>query len=499
MADFIRIKNNDNVLVVIKAFTKGSTISFEGSEIVLADDIPRGHKIALKDISEGGDVIKYGYPIGKAKTAIKKGEWVHKHNMGTKLSAQEQYTYNPVESTLEETEPETFMGYIRDDGRAAVRNEIWIIPGVNCVGDIASHLVRKSRDIIEKYGLDGIQTLNHPYGCSQLGDDHERTVKILAALANHPNAGGVLVIGLGCENNVQPEFKKAIKKACGDSYSEDRFRYMICQEVEDEHETGLALIEELAKNASRYKRRPVPVSKLVVGMKCGGSDGLSGITANPLAGRIGDMIISRGGSSILTEVPEMFGAEDILLNRCVSKDVFDSAAAMLNHFKEYFLSHGQPVYENPAPGNYEGGISSLEDKSLGCVQKGGFAPVVDVIGYGDQVRKTGLTLLSGPGNDSVSATNLAAAGAHVIFFTTGRGNPFCTVVPTVKISSNSDGYSKKGNWIDFNAGIIAENKSIDEAAEELYKKTLAIVSGEKTKGEINGFMQIGILKSGVTL
>lgn len=390
------------------------------------------------------------------------------------------------------------MGYIRDDGRAAVRNEIWIIPGVSCVNGLINQLAIKNQYLVDEYGLDGLYAFPHPYGCSQLGRDNEMTRKLLASLVNHPNAGAVLVVSLGCENNTPSEFQQAVIEATRSSWNPNRVKFMICQEIDDEIATGTELLKVLAKYAGKFKRQPVPVSKLVLGMKCGGSDGLSGVTANPVIGAVGDMLVARGGSTIITEVPEMFGAEGMLINRCVSDKVFQKAADMLNEYKDYFISHGQPVHSNPAPGNYEGGISSLEDKSLGCVQKGGTAPISDVISYGDQIRTNGLTLLGGPGSDLVSATNLTAAGAHIVIFSTGRGTPYCTAVPTVKVSTNTALAEKKKDWIDFNAGTVAEGQPIKEAAQALFEYLLKLVSGKiKTHGEQNNYREIAIFKNGV--
>lgn len=495
MAQVIKINSGDNVMVALQPLHKDDIIEDNGYKITLLSDIPQGHKFALADISEKDPVIKYGYRIGVAKSNISTGEWVHTHNMKTALSEQSDYSYNPVDAKIDSTKPSSFMGYIREDGRAAVRNEIWIIPTVGCVNDVCSKLVQENQHIVNEFGIDGIYTFPHPYGCSQMGDDHETTKRILAALAKHPNAGGVLVVGLGCENNTMDSFKEEIGE-----WNDNHTKFMICQDVSDELETGKDLLHELAQYAGKFKRQPVDVSKLVVGMKCGGSDGLSGITANALVGGFSDKLVSMGGTSILTEVPEMFGAENMLMNRCESKEVFDKAVKMVEDFKNYFVSHGQVVYENPSPGNKQGGITTLEDKSLGCVQKGGFAPVNDVIGYSESVRKNGLTLLSGPGNDLVSTTALTAAGAHIILFTTGRGTPFGAPAPTIKIASNSDLAKRKSGWVDFDAGVIADGNSIDDEASNLMDLVIKTASGEyETKTEKMGYRGIAIFKDGVTL
>ena len=438
-------------------------------------------------------MVKYGFPIGHATEPVEAGSWVHTHNMRTNLSGEEEYAYEPSVPEIEAAEAETFQGYRREDGRAAVRNEIWIIPTVGCVNDVAKKLVSDNQDLVSG-SIDGLYTFPHPYGCSQTGDDHAQTRKLLAALARHPNAGAVLVLSLGCENLQHDQFVEELGE-----YDAERVKFLTCQDVEDEFAAGRTLLEQCASYAGRYRREAVPVSELVIGLKCGGSDGLSGVTANPTVGAFSDMVIARGGSTVLTEVPEMFGAEGMLLSRCVNEQVFGKAAAMLNSFKDYFISHNETVYENPSPGNKKGGITTLEDKSCGCVQKGGTAPVADVIGYGEQVTAHGLSLLYGPGNDLVSATALTAAGAHIVLFTTGRGTPFGAPAPTVKIASNSGLAARKPGWIDFDAGPVADGEPIAEAAKRLYALVLDIAGGRPSKTELLGYREIAIFKNGVTL
>lgn len=493
MTKLIRINPRDNVAVALHPIAAGETLLVGGGAVTAAEEIPQGHKIALAEIKEGQPVVKYGFPIGHATADIAACAWVHTHNMRTNLSGEEEYTYEPAVPAVEHTEPETFMGFRRKDGRIAVRNEIWIIPTVGCVNDVAKKLAADSQDLV-KGGVEGLYAFTHPYGCSQTGADHAQTRKLLAALARHPNAGAVLVLSLGCENLQHDQFVEEL----GD-YDPERIKFLTCQDVEDEFAAGRALLEECAAFAAQFKREPVPVSGLVIGMKCGGSDGLSGVTANPTVGVFSDMMIARGGSTVLTEVPEMFGAEGMLLNRCVSREVFDKAAHMLNSFKDYFISHHETVYENPSPGNKKGGITTLEDKSCGCVQKGGSAPIADVIGYGDAVTAHGLNMLYGPGNDLVSATAMTAAGAHIILFTTGRGTPFGAPAPTIKIASNSALAAKKSGWIDFDAGPVADGEPIEEAAKRLFGLVLRVAGGEQTKSERMGFREIAIFKDGVTL
>ncbi len=489
----IQISPADNVAVALNDIEIGDNLGIGG--VTAAQAVARGHKIALAPIAQGEKVVKYGYPIGIASQTIAPGEWVHTHNVHTGLSEDAAYVYEPVLSPLAPVPAATFEGFLRPDGRAAVRNEIWIIPTVGCVNSVASKLVADNQHLVtDSVSVEGLYSFPHPFGCSQMGEDHARTRKLLAALARHPNAGGVLVLGLGCENCTMSQFKEELG-----TWDDERVKFLSCQDVEDEYAQGAQLLQQLADYAGGFKRQPLPVSKLVIGMKCGGSDGLSGITANPAVGRFSDMLIAQGGSTVLTEVPEMFGAEAMLFNRCINQEVFNKAAHMVGAFKQYFVDHGQVVYENPSPGNKEGGITTLEDKSCGCVQKGGTATVADVIDYGEAVTQNGLTLLSGPGNDLVSCTALTAAGAHIILFTTGRGTPFGAPAPTIKIATNSPLFHKKSGWIDFNAGTVAEGESLDAVSKQLLDFVIQVASGKQTKAEANGFREISIFKSGVVL
>ncbi len=490
MPDFIHINPKDNVAVALHPVKAGTL--FQG--VTAAEDIPQGHKMALVPIEKDAQVVKYGFSIGHAVSDIGPGAWVHTHNMKTNLSGEEEYSYEPKLNFPEAAQPDSFMGYLRPDGRAGIRNEIWIIPTVGCVNDIAKALVRENQDLV-KGSIDGLYTFTHPFGCSQTGADHAQTRKLLAALVRHPNAGAVLVLSLGCENLTHEQFVEEL----GD-YNEDRVKFLTCQQVEDEFAAARELLEQCAAYAGRFKRESLPASKLVVGMKCGGSDGLSGITANPTVGRFSDMLVAQGGSTVLTEVPEMFGAEGFLMNRCVSEEVFHKAVNMINGFKDYFIRHNEVVYENPSPGNKAGGITTLEDKSCGCVQKGGSAPIMDVIGYGEPVVTQGLNMLYGPGNDLVSSTALTAAGAHMILFTTGLGTPFGAPAPTLKIATNTPLAEKKRGWIDFNAGVVADGEqSIDQAAQALMELVLEVASGKQTRSEEKGFREISIFKDGVVL
>ncbi len=450
----------------------------------VAVELNDGHKRATTIIKKGENVIKYGFPIGHATEDIAEGEIVHTNNLKTNLGEKLTYTYAPELTTLEEIKDKTFMGYVRSDGQVGIRNDIWIVNTVGCVNKISERLAKET----------GAFAFPHPFGCSQLGDDQAVTQKILCGLIKHPNAGGVLVLGLGCENNNIDEMKKVLG-----AYDDDRVKFLNCQDENDEIETGIKIINQLKAYARTFERQPVPLSKLKIGLKCGGSDGLSGITANPLVGRISDLLIACGGTSALTEVPEMFGAETLLMNRCINEEIFNKNVNLINDYKDYFTSKGQVIYENPSPGNKAGGITTLEEKSLGCVQKGGTSNVVDVLDYGDTLSKCGLNLINGPGNDIVAITNLTAAGVHMILFTTGRGTPLGAPVPTLKIATNSNLAEHKRNWIDFNAGVLAEGKSMDETADELFNLCINVADGKAALNELYGYREISIFKDGVTL
>lgn len=493
MAELLRITPKDNVAVALTALSAGTTLTVEDITLTLVTDVPAGHKVALCSIPKDGHIIKYGFPIGYAKEDIPQGSHIHVHNLHTLLSGELEYDYHPTHPAIQPVEPTTFMGYSRQDGKVGVRNELWILPTVGCVNDVAKALERQAQCLVGG-GVESVYAFPHPYGCSQMGDDQENTRQILADLATHPNVGGVLVLGLGCENSGV----SFIEERMGD-YDKSRVRFLVCQQVEDEIAEGMNLLAQLADRMRGEARVPCPASKLVIGLKCGGSDGFSGITANPVIGGFSDLLVAQGGATILTEVPEMFGAETILMDRCETKDMFCKTVALINDFKRYFEEHHQTIYENPSPGNKAGGISTLEDKALGCTQKSGFAPVQDVLSYGEKVKVPGLNLLSAPGNDLVAATALASAGAQIVLFSTGRGTPFACPVPTIKIASNSKLAGFKHGWIDFNAGELLSGKTLPELSQALMALVLATASGQQVCAEKHGFHDLAIFKTGVTL
>ena len=494
MNELYRIRPQDNVAVALRALAPGEKASFGEGSAAVREAIPAGHKAALRDIPAGTDVVKYGFPIGRAKTDIPAGAWVHTHNMETKLSGLLQYEYHPSFRLPAPEQPEIFEGYRRADGRVGIRNEIWIIPTVGCVNAVAKQIEAECRKYLTPQ-LDGICAFTHPYGCSQLSQDLRNTQLALCGLIRHPNAGGVLVLGLGCENNGAEELKKVLGP-----YDPERVKFFVCQEHGDEVAEAAEEVRRLCSFASRAKRVPCGADELTVGLKCGGSDGFSGITANPLVGAFADRLVSQGGTAILTEVPEMFGAETLLMDRCRDEETFRATVKLIDDFKEYFMRYGQKIDSNPSPGNKAGGITTLEEKSLGCVQKGGNSPVAGVLAYGSPVREKGLNLLQGPGNDLVSSAALAISGAQLVLFTTGRGTPFGCPVPTMKIASNSALAARKPGWIDFDAGRLLSGESAETLSGELFRTVLAVASGRKrVRSEALDKSALAIFKDGVTL
>ena len=495
-SSFIKINPADSVVVCLRPFTKGETIEVDGKSVTLLQDTPAGHKVLIDDAPQGQNIIKYGYPIGHAREDLKSGQWVNENNLKTNLSGTLTYEYHPVDEKLNiPADDRTFQGYRRKNGEVGIRNEVWIVPTVGCVNGIAERLASQLEKETQLEGIDAVHAWHHNYGCSQLSGDHENTRKVLRDIVLHPNAGAVLVLSLGCENNQPDDFMAML----GD-YDKDRIKLLVTQKVVgDEVETGMEILRDLYQVAKQDKREACPLNELRVGLKCGGSDGFSGITANPLVGEFSDFLVAQGGTSILTEVPEMFGAETILMNRCETPALFEQTVKLVNDFKEYFLSHGEPVGENPSPGNKAGGISTLEDKALGCTQKCGRAPVSGVLGYGDRLQVKGLNLLSAPGNDLVASTALAASGCQIVLFTTGRGTPFGTFIPTMKISTNSNLFHNKPNWIDFNAGQLVEGRPMKDVLADFIDKIIRVASGEKAQNEKNGYREISIFKNGVTL
>ncbi|WP_323908884.1 UxaA family hydrolase [Aeromonas caviae] len=495
MQAVIRIHPADNVLVTLRELAAGEQIAHEGVAFTLSDPLPRGHKLALVALCEGDQIIKYGLPIGHATRAIAAGEHIHHHNLATNLSDLDEYSYQPelidVSTALPDREIQV---YRRHDGQVGIRNELWILPTVGCVNALAKQMKQQLERDTDLGAIDGVHLFSHQYGCSQLGQDHLNTRTLLQNLVHHPNSGGVLVVGLGCENNQIAAFRETLGPI-----DASRVRFMVCQQHDDEVEHGLGLLRELLAQMQQDRRQPGRLGELKFGLECGGSDGLSGITANPLLGCFSDYVIQHGGSSVLTEVPEMFGAERILMSRCQDEQTFDKTVQMVNDFKQYFIDHQQPIYENPSPGNKAGGISTLEEKSLGCTQKAGHSQVVDVLPYGARLQRPGLNLLSAPGNDAVATSALAGAGCHMVLFSTGRGTPYGGPAPTVKLATNSDLARRKPHWIDFNAGTLIEGTPMSSLLAQFIDLIVDIANGKPTCNERNDFRELAIFKSGVTL
>ena len=542
MDQILRISNTDTAGVALVDLSQGETATYGEGSLKVLSNIPAGHKVALTDIQKGTVILKYGNPIGEATEDIPKGAHIHTHNLRTCLKGAQDYEYHPADelhavseyhpageqnnsayaekpagdavifqglqqtlqnpaSLPESVVPASFHGFPRKFSRPGIRNELWILPTVGCVDDIAEELSRRGQALLPEFlkqhpgaEINGIYAFPHPYGCSQLGDDQDNTRKILANLAVHPNAGGVLILGLGCENSGIEELMPYLG-----AYDPQRIRFLKCQDVNDEIEEGLSLIRSLFAAMAEDRRTEIAASELVVGLKCGGSDGFSGITANPAIGVFSDILTAMGGSTILTEVPEMFGAETLLMNRCIDRALFEKTVRLINDFKNYYEASGMPVYENPSPGNKKGGITTLEEKALGCTQKSGTAPVSGVLAYGERLTAKGLNLLSAPGNDLVASTALAASGAQLVLFSTGRGTPFGCPVPTVKISSNSALFEKKARWIDFDAGVLLSGTPLPELGQLIFKEVLEIASGKTVKNEQNNCRGIAIFKNGITL
>lgn len=496
MQDAIKIHSLDNVAVALRDLDAGHTVELPPLTVQLQQAVTRGHKFALRPIAEGELVIKYGLPIAHATQPVAAGEVIHSSNARTNLSDLDEYDYQPefVEVPPQPGDREVQI-YRRASGEVGIRNELWILPTVGCVNGIARQILQRFlKETDNAAGTDGAFLFSHTFGCSQLGQDHENTRTMLQNMVRHPNAGAVLVIGLGCENNQVDAFRETLGLP-----ESDRIKFMVCQQHDDEVEAGLAHLHALYEVMRHDKRQPGKLSELKFGLECGGSDGFSGITANPLLGRFSDQMIANGGTTVLTEVPEMFGAERILMSRCRDESTFDKTVAMINDFKRYFIDHHQPIYENPSPGNKAGGITTLEEKSLGCTQKAGSSQVVDVLKYGERLKTPGLNLLSAPGNDAVATSALAGAGCHMVLFSTGRGTPYGGFVPTVKLATNSPLAEKKPHWIDFNAGRLLEGMSMDALLEDFVDTIVAIASGELTNNEKNDFRELAIFKSGVTL
>jgi len=495
MKSLIKLHPTDDVAIAMRNINAGEILPVDGEDIIVNENLDKGHKVALRDIAKSENVIKYGAPIGFALEEIKKGGWVHTHCVKTTLNDELEYQYQPEFFDQQPATPSPEVSiYRRENGEIGIRNEIWLIPTVGCVNGMISQMVREFKQRHPQLDIDGIHVFPHQFGCSQLGDDLETTRVLLQNMALHPNAGGALVVGLGCENNQLSAFRDGLGE-----YDENRIKFLITQQADDEIEEGVALLEQIYAKVSQDKRLPGTLSEVKFGLECGGSDGLSGITANPMLGYFSDYLIAQGGTTVLTEVPEMFGAETLLMSRCKDEATFNKLVSMVNNFKGYYKAHNQPIYENPSPGNKKGGITTLEDKSLGCTQKAGTSQVQAVLHYGERLQVPGLNLLDAPGNDPIATSALGAAGCHMVLFTTGRGTPYGGFVPTLKIATNSELANKKKRWIDFDAGVLINDVSMEQVHGEFVQLLVDIVNGKQTCNEVNDIREVAIWKKGVTL
>lgn len=496
MKSWIKVNPKDNLIVALESIDINTEIEVSGEKVVIKQAITKGHKIAISNIKKGQMLTKYGEYLGQASIDIEAGEWIHSHNAKTNLHAKTDYQYLPESiAELDQIADREVKIYRRANGDVAVRNELWVIPTVGCVNGIAQQIINTFTAQFDISAIDGVHVFTHQFGCSQLGDDHKKTKQLLQSMVTHPNAGGVLVLGLGCENNQIDPFREELGEI-----DETRIQFMVAQKYDNEIQEGVNRLASILETMRHDKRSEGKLSELRFGLECGGSDGLSGITANPLLGAFSDAVIANGGTTVLTEVPEMFGAESLLMNRAVNKEVYSKIVTMINGFKDYYLKHNLPVYENPSPGNKAGGITTLEDKSLGCTQKAGTSQVVDVIEYTHKISKPGLMLLNAPGNDAIATSALGAAGCQLVLFSTGRGTPYGGFVPTMKIATNSDLAARKPHWIDFNAGVlVTEDIEMKNLLNQFLDKVADIASGEQAKNEVNGIRELAVWKNGVTL
>lgn len=496
----IKLYPQDTVALATSELKKGQTVTVDGETITLLDDIPNAHKIALKDFETGEAVRKYDNIIGYASKPIKKGEWIHSHNEVTGLGKSKEYTYdfNPISIFPGESD-KTFMGYDRADGGAGIRNHLAIISTVFCANGPLRKLARMAE---AKYpateNFDGIIAFDQEFGCSQTGKDLVTTCKIIAGIAKNANFGGVLLVSNGCEMAIP----SVLEQYMGD-YDKKRIRTLTLQEVEDEFTAGMELIDEIMEEMKDDKRTPININRLHIAMNCGGSDGYSGITANTLLGTLCDTLVKEGAIMNMTEVPEMMGAEHILMNRAADKSIFDDIVKMMYDYDAYFARYGEKAADNPTQGNKAGGLTTLEEKSLGCIQKGGHCAVMEVLEYGERATKNGFVLVSGPGNDLAGVSGQIAAGAVLTIFTTGRGTPCGFAGPTFRLASNTALATRKSNWIDYDAGRLLTAKTPEEVEalnKELYDAIMATVNGQyRTRTEENGYYILGALKDGVTL
>lgn len=484
MNTLLRLHPKDNVALALRPLPSGARVSVEGISLFTRDPIPYGHKVALVSIPKGGRIIKYGYPIGRAVRSISPGEHVHVHN--TESGRAHGDTARPVireESSLIPRFPQdTFLGFRRQDGRVGVRNHVLVMASVHCVNGGVERIGRE---------VPGVVALPHIYGCSQLGEDLAQTRRVLEGYVSHPNVGATLIVGLGCEALPTRELVDGLRDR---GY---RVELLLLQEIGGSRAAvrkGKELAAELLGEVGKLRPEPVPLSELVVGVECGGSDAWSGVTANPAVGAIADALVAHGGTVILSEVTEFIGAEHILAARAISPEVGKAILRAVARREGVAVEMGVDLRgAQPSPGNMEGGLTTIEEKSLGAIVKGGTTPVREFLGYGERPSARGLVVMDTSGNDLESVTGMVAGGAQVVLFTTGRGTPVGNpIVPVIKISSNTPLYERMRDDLDFDAGSILRGEPPTSVAARLAALLLEVAGGRPTQAEVWGHREFAI-------
>jgi altronate hydrolase len=474
----------DDIAVALDDVATGETP--EGLDGPARADIAQGHKIARHAVPEGGIVRRYGQVIGRAKTAIEAGDHVHVHNLAMAEDGREAEVGADVHPPVPLTDA-TFQGIVRKDGRVGTRNYIGVLTSVNCSATVARRIADAFPDASLPKGVDGVVAFTHQGGCggSSLSTDVELLQRTLAGYARHPNFAAILIVGLGCEANQIPDWLRKSELETGTT-----LRAMTIQEAGGTAraiEAGIEIVRELVDEAAKVERQTVSASHLTVGLQCGGSDGWSGVTANPALGAAVDLLVAHGGSAMLSETPEIWGAEHLLLRRATSQGVADKLNARLDWWRAYADKHGMELNNNPSPGNLKGGLTTILEKSLGAVAKSGSTPLTDVIGYAEPLKTQGLTFMDSPGYDPCSATGQIASGANLIVFTTGRGSVFgAKPAPSIKVASNAKLASWMDEDMDIDASPVLTGTPMAEVGAEIFERMLAVASGEPSKSEALG-------------
>jgi altronate hydrolase/galactarate dehydratase len=488
---FIKLRADDNVVIALRALPAGTEL--EGVSGALLAPVHPGHKIACKLIPAGENVVRYGQIIGQAKADIQPGEHVHSHNLGMEGHSLQDHEFASQNTPLAPIEAgRTFQGYRRADGRTGTRNYIGILTSVNCSGSVAQFVAEAAErnGLLDRFpNVDGVVPIVHGTGCGMSGENegYAALFRTLSGYAQHPNFGGILLIGLGCEVMQVSDLVggRPIR-------SDGALRYMTIQQQGGTRRTiekGLEELEGIAQIANKATRSPAPISDITVGMQCGGSDGYSGITANPALGYASDLLVRHGGTTILSETPEIYGAEHLLTSRAETASVGEKLLERVRWWEDYTARNGGEMDNNPSPGNKRGGLTTILEKSLGAVAKGGTAPLAGVYEFGEQVDRKGFVFMDSPGFDPCSVTGQVASGANLVVFTTGRGSVSgYKPTPCIKLATNSDMYGRMSEDMDLNCGdIVTDGVSIEEKGEELLELMIRVASGEKTKSEQLGF------------